>query len=107
MGDRLNPRTHELAERPFDLRDHEIAVEGYVEEGVEDVGVGQIDEKVVRRCSHTLMSEDNPDDDTVPAGGQEDDETEQQEKGELGTRLSLRESVESVATHLYGQRQAG
>ena len=86
MRDCLHPRAHEIAERPFDLSDHEIAVEGNIEESVEDVGVGKIDEKVVRWRSHALMSKNNPDDDTIAACGQQDDETEQEHEDELEQR---------------------
>ena len=82
----LHQRAHEAAERPRTLRDHVEAIERDVEQCVEHIGTGEIDEKVVRRRSHAPMGENDPDDNGVAAHGQKDHRGEQEEKDALDKR---------------------
>ena len=83
----LDQRAHEATEWPWTLRDHVEAIERYVEQCVENISAGEIDEKVVRRRSHAAMGENDPDDNGIAARGQQHHRAEQEEKGELDMRI--------------------
>lgn len=98
MRHSLHQRTHESSERPHRLGDHVIAVEGNVEQRVEYVGVGQIDQEVVRRRAHTTVGEDDPDDDAVAAHSEQNDDGEQKQEDALELAMCARRTLPITLT---------
>ena len=107
MRDSLHAGTREVSERPGNLSDHVKAVEGNIEHRIENISIGKINKKVIRRCSHPAMSENDPDDDTISTEGQKNNHGKEEEKGDLDHREEdARRDDKKIFTHLYKQRQA-
>ena len=74
----LHERTHEAPEWPWALDDHVVTIEGDIEHRIENIGIGEIDKKVIGRCSHPTMRKNDPYDDAVATHRQENDDGEEE-----------------------------
>lgn len=61
----LNAWAHEITEWPRYLSDHVVTIERNVDQSVQYIGIRQIDKKIIRGCSHTTVSKNNPNDHTI------------------------------------------
>lgn len=98
-------RTHEVSEWPRALRDHVVAIEWDIERSIENVGIGEINKKVIGRRSHSTMRKNNPYNNTVATGSQQNDHGKEEQVDELKTCIDETD-LEKRVCYLYGDRQS-
>jgi len=101
--DELRELAVDAPERPVAVQ-HEDEVEHRVEDGDERVGDGQIHQEVIGHRAHALVSQHDPDDDEIPAGGDRHHGNERRNKRHLSSADSVI-SFPLILYHRSRQRQ--
>ena len=86
--DELRELAVDAAERPVVVQ-QEDEVEHRVEDSDQRVGDGQIHQKIIGHRAHALVSQNDPDDDEVPAGGDRHHGNERRNKHHLSPQTAL------------------